>query len=171
MSIFKSVVFSIAFALPMLASANIIDLTSGNTFLGAPSNTPIFSTLSDANPSDTFLFDVVDNGGILTSSISYQFSGANPLTGFSGTLDGSPLLFSSYSPVPGTIVQTLTGSLGGPILAGSHALVINRAGGVGSYGGNIDVAAPVPVPAALWLMGSAMVGLVSLKRRKNGLAA
>lgn len=36
-------------------------------------------------------------------------------------------------------------------------------------GGNVDVN-PVPLPGAVWLLGSGLAGLVGLKRRKNGLA-
>ena len=32
------------------------------------------------------------------------------------------------------------------------------------------LSAPVPVPAAIWLLGSAMLGLVGIGRRKKGAA-
>jgi hypothetical protein len=40
------------------------------------------------------------------------------------------------------------------------------AGGIGYFGANIDVV-PTPVPAAAWLLGSGLLGLVGLKRRNK----
>ncbi len=50
--------------------------------------------------------------------------------------------------------------------SGHHELIIKGIGSKSNFGGSIDVAA-VPVPAALWLMGSALVGLVSFGKRKK----
>jgi hypothetical protein len=70
----------------------------------------------------------------------------------------------SYGPTTGT-VAVLPGSLLG---AGTYVLevrgkVVGAAGG--SYSGVLNLA-PVPVPAAAWLFGSGVVGLLATRRRK-----
>jgi len=59
---------------------------------------------------------------------------------------------------------------------GFYTLVIGGHGGLSSQGFAYDAlittsAAPVPVPAAVWLFGSAMAGLIGFGRRKQQLAA
>lgn len=52
--------------------------------------------------------------------------------------------------------------------ASSASLVMPEStlGGIGYFGANIDVV-PTPVPAAAWLLGSGLLGLVGLKRRQQ----
>jgi hypothetical protein len=62
------------------------------------------------------------------------------------------------------------------LAAGNYSLWIGGAGvGTTTTGGQTYVAtlatAPVPVPGAVWLFGSAMAGLIGFGRRKNGSAA
>jgi hypothetical protein len=52
---------------------------------------------------------------------------------------------------------------------GAYVLAIGGEGfGFGdSYGYNLDASfAPVPVPAAVWLFGSALMGIAGLRRRR-----
>lgn len=53
-------------------------------------------------------------------------------------------------------------------LSDAHALSSNSQGAFFALTGSTDLelVAPVPVPAAVWLMGSALLGLVGFKRRK-----
>lgn len=132
----------------------VYDSTSiGNTFKG---NGPF---------SDTYLFVAPDNGGI-TASATSSFNidlktgkTSNKIKDFSAFLDGVKLSLSSI----GTF-QFLTGSLPASVL-GFHALEITGSS-AGSYGGSIAVA-QTPIPAAMWLFGSALMGLIGATRRKK----
>jgi hypothetical protein len=35
-------------------------------------------------------------------------------------------------------------------------------------GGRLVLLNPVPVPAAVWLLGSGLIGLIGIRRRRNG---
>ncbi len=106
---------------------------------------------------DTWTFDVpTGNVGSITfssSQIANFFSIANfsvvPTAGTSGSL-----VFNNLS---GLNTFTVTGSTNG------------------SFGGSYNVTtgelSAVPVPAAVWMMGTALVGLVSFGRRKTALVA
>jgi hypothetical protein len=89
------------------------------------------------------------------------------------TLSTSPLT-DLPSPLTGT-VQVL--SFGGLLGAGEYLLnITGTAPDAGaSYAGNIvavaESIAAVPVPATLWLFGSAIAGMIGLKRSKNKFAA
>jgi hypothetical protein len=93
---------------------------------------------------------------VLTSPASCPGVGCTLINSWS-----SPI---SYGPTTGT-VAVLPGSVLG---AGTYVLevrgnVVGAAGG--SYSGVLNLA-PVPVPAAAWLFGSGIVGLLATRRRK-----
>jgi hypothetical protein len=75
---------------------------------------------------------------------------------------------SSYSLISETFVSPLMGAAdqaGGDGIPGTHM----AAGGL--YAGfnfniNTNMLAPVPVPAAIWLFGSGLLGLIGVARRK-----
>jgi hypothetical protein len=154
------------------ASAQTIDvglvsLDDPSTFTGV---IPIGSFI------DTVTFTLPDNGGSAYSVVNV------PLSLFGSTFD---LIFSSialFSNADGilfngddalltsTVASSTELSLSnGPTAAGNYYLTIagvatGSAGGI--YAGAIDVA-PVPVPPAVWMLGSAIVGLATVGRRKS----
>jgi hypothetical protein len=77
---------------------------------------------------------------------------------------------NSTSPMPGG--EILTGSvtglaLVGPLAAGDYTIYIRESNGTGTNPYSVTVNA-VPLPAAVWLFGSALMGLtVVARRRKN----
>ena len=154
------------------ASAQTIDV--GLVALDAP------STFTGVLPIGTFLdtitFSLPDNGGSAYSVVNV------PLSLFGNTFD---LIFSSialFSNADGILFNgddaLLASSVGsgpdmslnfGGTTAGNYYLTVGgvatgSAGGI--YAGAIDVA-PVPVPPAVWMLGSAIVGLATVGRRKS----
>ncbi|MEM7083663.1 MAG: hypothetical protein AAF465_13110 [Pseudomonadota bacterium] len=80
------------------------------------------------------------------------------ITGSSGTLGGS-FSVTAFSP---TFMVSI------PIVFDLDAGTFSADGGaLGTVGGTVSVEAPapVPVPAAVWLFGSALLGLMGIRRR------
>ncbi|MGZ8218700.1 hypothetical protein [Methylomagnum sp.] len=120
------------------------------------------------------------NGGsrIINGDFSLQYDAARQTNGRSGwflannisyTMAVYDLASLNLTHASGdTINWRLTGDLlmapenAGMILGSSYSDVGNFSLGVGSY------AAPVPVPAAAWLFGSSLIGLLGAARRKAG---
>ncbi|MEQ1545192.1 hypothetical protein [Methyloglobulus sp.] len=113
---------------------------------------------------DTYIFVAPANDGI-SASATNSFT-INAKTGktigkinnFAAQLDGVDLLLSS-----GGTFQLLMADLAGTAEQ-FHSLVISGTS-TGSYGGSIAVA-QTPIPAAIWLFGSALMGLTGVSRRK-----
>jgi hypothetical protein len=89
-----------------------------------------------------------------SSGTSFQVYGLNP-----STYD-EPFNFITYSG-SGQFDQTLS------LLAGEQLSIMVNAGGAGGPAVNLTNinASPVPIPAAAWLLGSGLIGLVGLRRR------
>jgi hypothetical protein len=133
-----------------------------NFNLGTVNDTASFShTLNSSNlPTgksfkDNYSFWVPANNGIIADAITSSISS------LIGTLDGH-VLIKSYDSLLKHYV--LSGSLLGPLGAGAHTLILTGSSR-GSYGGDITVA-QTPIPAAIWLFGSALMGLTGISRRK-----
>ena len=70
------------------------------------------------------------------------------------------------APYEQTIPASITSNKNNKSNNGNHQCGGNN----GNGGGNncvVDVPAPVPVPAALWLMGSGLIGLMGVVRSKK----
>lgn len=94
---------------------------------------------------------IVESGGNIVASLIYNDAALYGANGRSAELIFGGGVFS-YQLTP-TAVKFGLGDSGTPGAAGSSALPL--------------AAAPVPVPAAAWLFGSATVGLMGLRRKTN----
>ncbi|MBV5339370.1 MAG: lamin tail domain-containing protein [Deltaproteobacteria bacterium] len=102
--------------------------------------------------------NIFNNSGILVDRLAYGDQT------FSGTIrtqnvSGNPVDFAALGVNnPAQWVLASTGDV-----YGSYA---SANGDIGNPGINPFSAAPVPVPAAAWLLGSGLIGLAGLRRRK-----
>ncbi len=155
------VVLSLAMAaFSFQASAATLDL-------GTINSSKDFGNTVSGSFVDTFTFFVPSNNGVGVSATNVGIKFNKQIWGlisdFSATLNGIALNLTSTA-VSNGIFQTLFTSTSGSA-AGSHTLVFTGTGN-GSYGGAIAVA-QTPIPAAIWLFGSALAGLTGMSRRKK----
>ncbi len=119
---------------------------------------------------DSYTFTVPSNniGGSFSVTNSFVVrTNAGFIENFVATLDG--VSFTGPAVIPGT--QVLSFDLASALASGVHELVVSGVGvavngRTASYGGSIQIDTAVPVPAAVWLFGSALVGLFGAKRRQ-----
>lgn len=158
MKIFKALTITALLASPMLASA-------ATTTVGTLGAGTVLSASS---------FDSLGNGGsLVTASAGTNISDTWTLTvepGYKADISfaNNPLTVSALqiwniSGLTVTPAASLT-NLTGTTVFGVTGLASGIAGGAYSVG---TVVSSVPVPAAAWLMGSALVGFASLGRRKG----
>ena len=117
---------------------------------------------------DKYNFDMTQDYTV-SSSITHKnpiefYLDAQIFRGFQADIDGH--VFDVNKSRDGTYTLFYTGD----ILAGHHIITVegeNVTGG--SYGGNLNVRQPdaVPLPAGLWLFGSALVGMGLFKKQRN----
>lgn len=162
MTLFRSLALLAAFLFAGSASADSlgdISFTEPKGFTGSVPDEVTFGLAADATV------------GISLTNVFLTVAGQtyNQITDFNaGIYDAGDnsllhdLAFTSTPAGPATVqLLTFSGLLG----QGQYKLVVGgTAIGNATYGGNL-VAAPVPVPAAVWLLGSALVGMVSIRRR------
>jgi hypothetical protein len=133
------------------------------------------STLSGTMASDNLTHDAsnftatVSNGQILPSFLttgvnSFDYAAVSGITGSGFT---KLFLGTDHNTVFGAYQQI---GQGGIVLLTDITNIqsIGSSNGNGQFYLNVaNVAAPVPLPAAIWLFGSALVGFISISRRKS----
>ncbi|MEQ1544619.1 hypothetical protein [Methyloglobulus sp.] len=120
--------------------------------------------------SDTFTFMVSDNIET-TISLTNSFSGPGKdgfIKGFSAKLNGV-----SFDLTANKSSQLLEAAFKDLVANSSYSLLVTGTdvlGTSGSYGGSFQLSinntANTPIPAAIWLFGSALLGLTGLKRHQ-----
>lgn len=162
----KTVVLSMALVAPIVSEAAIYNITPN----------PITTSASfSAGPvngdfKDTFNFSVVPNVGGSSSitNIGFDLKGGL-ITSFSAVIDGTINLVLTQSTITGGAILSVLSQTFGALSQGAHTLVVTGTGINASYGGNLNISpvGAVPVPGAVWLFGSALVGLMGLSRKKK----
>ena len=144
---------------PQLAqSATIVTVESGGSF----------------QPIGGFQFSILTPSGTLASAFTPSSLVSSTL-GWNNGSSGSVVAyfdFSGSSSLP--LGQNQVGSFANDVTLGNWVFTNNTTGfsipssnySVSQIGTNYLVS-PVPIPAAAWLLGSGLVGLVALKRRKR----
>lgn len=147
------------------ANASVIDLGDFDASVGH-SDSYLFNSengLTAGTPVDASVIFTISNAGSGASAaitaVSLELNSFINIDNFGATLDGTALTLSSGS--GGT-----TALFEGMLANGPHTLLFS--GDVtGSAGGIINGAIAVqavPLPAAVWLFGSALIGLVGFRR-------
>ena len=184
----------LAFFVPALAHAlaltpsDAIESTSVNSNLG---------TLSDINAAFNTNFTGLSlaykgdagggESGSLVDSYSYTIEGTDPDDGFDSftiTFDGQPaavcptciLIVKDGNHTPSQYLFNLANWNGTETISGSGfwanggGAISNVALWQGLDGGGSGTGNEVPIPAAAWLFGSALVGLGSIARKRKAVA-
>ena len=141
-----------------------LDLTMGTTHFG--------NTLESKGAfSDDYTINVpfdIAKGAAHISNAIIQGTNTGKIEGFKATLDGQAFVFEQDNSTQELHLDSLQSILS----IGLHHLIVSGTGlDIGdsvksvSYSGNI-VIAQTPIPAAVWLFGSALIGLIGKRRSK-----
>lgn len=171
--IFLSLVLSL-FLVPLAANAANLEVVS---VPANPSNPGVVSGFGSTTASGTHTG--INNSFSDEWLISYT-SGATLDIATSGGFSSLDILYSlngsAFASASSFLVANGNGFNLGPVVIGDFSplrLILNGAGSNSSYSVNLNngAVAPapgnVPVPAAVWLFGSALMGLVGVSRRKK----
>jgi len=105
------------------------------------------------------IFACSDTGNIYTAGTLADTGGALTAWSIGGSLDLADTVgWGSDSKVMMTLQNNIQAET---VNAGEQAFIQKKAGGIGV------VVNPVPVPAAVWLFGSGLIGLIGVARRKR----
>lgn len=185
----KNLVLPLAILLPVAVNAAVIgpklDI-NGNGLTNTEGNDGVFLSSTKFNVinavAGTILRDAADGGNIdiadelfnLTSTGTYDSTNGGL---FSGTFTIGGLLSGSFTNLavsaPATIFGITSSSFGGDLFytGGSLAGSLTTGRIEGTFNGDnlkakVGAVSVVPVPAAVWLFGSGLLGLVGVARRK-----
>ena len=157
-----------------------VDSTIAGIFFDVGSSNVMDIVYSDANSSDGVLFTSVHGtpnlpeGELLdpafTDDAGFKFGHDSTIKGHDGGVDdanGGTAEFASFiATFGGSFVfnDLIANIFSRDFRLGLHVISIE---GEGSDAGSDSYVNAVPVPAAAWLFGSALLGLIATRRRKN----
>lgn len=153
----------VRFVMTTQADLATVDSTSLSNMTSMKNANSTWAALDATGEADPYVFDTAGaSGSYVGNNLGNQYQGAPFLT--TAAVDQSMSFFY------------LTGNCAGSVCAspdkttatqyGNGATFSFTSNGTLSYTTNSVVPPPVPVPPALWLLGSALVGLVGVARRK-----
>ncbi len=148
----------------LVMAAFSFQASAATTYLGT---IQVFETfggyITADNSKDTWTFNLPYQSVISASATNSYAKFAAKITGkingFTATLNGVALDLTTIGTTQMLSIDNLLSK------TGLQTLEISGTG-EGSYGGSIAVA-QTPIPAALWLFGSALMGLFGVSRRKS----
>lgn len=124
--------------------------------------------------------DMFFGGGFETNATSLRLGALNGLDGFTPNENTYFTMGFNANTMSGILDEMVYGDcaptgLMGPLLTGDTCMTgfsqekFGNAGSMGGFAVSLDIApvSAVPVPAAVWLFGSGLVGLVGVARRKQ----
>ena len=186
-SLFRAACLWVVLLLPVASFAQVLsgDVTGGGTFNGNVTSSNAWITSSALDGQEVNFWSFTARAGdvlsIIVNSPAIEF-GVSVYQGLVEQQELSPVFggFSNYGDfgdntyVAGT--NPVTGALGTSLMnlvlptSGVYTIAVGgEAGfplsGLFAYSMNVNVA-PVPLPAAFWLLGSAVAGLGMFRRRR-----
>jgi len=182
-NLYRSIVLTMALVAPMVSGAATFTLTNsagadfpGTNNLGNSTNSGASTRLPSSGVfTDTWNFLVGAGGGGSTAGSVINISNAAVanIINMSAKVDGV-----SFTPIASSSVVNAFTYFVPTMAAGSHTFSVTGdvqpVGNGASYGGTLTIGSPptsaVPVPAAVWLFGSALVGLMGVSGRKKTLS-
>lgn len=157
-------------------AATITSVTGSGTFTGGvASGLPFSGTLTMDVDSGAAFFEMIPNAfEYLGGQVNVGSTGTGLSADDSGTIDFTNFAIT-WSTTGGTIypIDVANGYQTIAVSGGNVDLTWGGNSGIGAtdwtFSGSYEVA-PIPVPAAAWLFGSALLGLVGVARRRKGQA-
>ena len=159
-SFFLSSMALVAFAgVAQASTVNLTNVASGPLLALTDTGVIPGTSIGGASPADDWYFHIAGAATVFAQTVGAGIANF----GFN-LLDSSNTLIAGVS--GGTFLNLMA-----PIAPGSYHLHFN--GTHGTYSGTLQFLAPVPLPAAAWLMvsGLAALGAFARRRREEGLAS
>lgn len=163
----KKIMFALVLFMSLLA---VQEVSAANlTWVTTPAAVGTDVVTLDVNPDPNILtadYNFNSTTGSKTHTWVFNVTPASTVSTYFSILIGNVVAGSTF--LDGNLITSGTSLL---LSSGNHTLIISMSGLKSGSHEQITIEAAVPVPAAIWLFGSALVGLVGVSRRKVGLAA
>lgn len=158
------------FLASMNVSAAVYQITPDpiTTSAGFHNSTPVNGSFTD-----TYVFNVLQNDGGAVAVTNIQTQGQGWITDMQVIIDGTIIATKDKIGGAAESILNVLSTTFSSLTIGEHQLVISGNAVNASYGGNLTIIpanAPVgavPIPGAVWLFGSALVGLMGFSRKKK----